>query len=140
MKKLIMLLFLPVIVYGQMNLQAKVTVDKRTDMTIVKYMYGPVIADTAYIGESDYQIPKYLQPVHSQLSKVFWTWKLLNALNNGQMLIYYDAKGSIPLNCPPGTMNQNIDNAVVLVNLLAVDVWGVITNETGSSIYELKGN
>ena len=36
-----MLFFLPVIAYGQMNLQAKVKIDKRQDMTITTYLYGP---------------------------------------------------------------------------------------------------
>jgi len=124
-------LLLPGLLYGQLNIQARVTTRKLPDMTIREYMYGPVKADTAYIGEKRYLVPAYEEPRFSELAKIFWIGRILNRLNNGLTL---SADGLI---IAPGSAAQNVESAVAAAGWLAGNSWGIVT--AGSdTIYAIK--
>lgn len=139
MIKLIIALFLiPGGLFAQLNLQARVTVDKRPDMTIYRYLYGPITADTSFIGESGYLLPRYEQPAHSPQSKIHWTARLLNALNNGDTLSYSNRDGSVSGAVYPGSVNENIETAANLADSLSRDPWSAVFDGAGNPIYQLR--
>ncbi len=134
---LILALLLPAAGQGQLNFQAKVTTHKKPDMTVRRYMYGPVEADTSYIGESGYLLPRYEQPAHSADSKVYWAEKLLYLLNSGDTLQYSNRDDSLSAVVFPGTAGENIATAGSLADSLKYDPHSIVLDNGGNAVYQL---